>query len=245
MQHATTRFVILTLMALAGGCAPVTQSTAPDARPGEPVAATGGLRDRQPPAAAERFSVVSAASELRVLTFRDGPMARFGHNHVIRSTAISGSIWLADPISDSIVRIVLPVDSLSVDEQALRDEEGEGFESTPDEKARSGTRANMLGAALLNQAEHAFVRATCATDALADGQWPQQITCEVGIAGSDVSLTLPMALQIDDNQLIAEGEATVTHEQLGLTPFSAAGGAISVAEGMTLRYRIVGQKLSN
>lgn len=247
MRHTdfVTRLSALSCCLILSACAPVTQSTAPAAQTQETVDAEQSIRDRQPPDDAQRYSIVAANSELRVLAFRDGPMARFGHNHVIRSGALSGSVWIAPDITDSLVRMVLPVDSLLVDEDIYRAEEGEEFAAPVDDKARAGTRKNMLSESLLNATEHAFVRATCAT---ADARILSQagtITCEVTIAGSTVSLIMPLRLNVNGTQLVAEGEATVGHEQLGLTPFSAAGGAISVADGLTLRYRIVAQRLSN
>ncbi|MEO0576002.1 MAG: hypothetical protein AAF004_11100 [Pseudomonadota bacterium] len=247
MKYSARLWQPLTLIcfALLGACTPVTQSTAPAAQTQDMVTPAENLRDRQPPTDAQRFSIVAANSELRVLAFRDGPMARFGHNHVIRSGALSGSVWVAPNVTDSLVRMVLPVDSLMVDEEAFRAEEGEEFSAPVDDKARAGTRKNMLSDKLLNAAEHAFVRATCATSDALILTRPGTIACDIMIAGNTITVIMPLTLSIDGTQLEAIGEATVRHEQLGLTPFSAAGGAISVADGLTLRYKILAQRLSN
>ncbi|MEM9173057.1 MAG: hypothetical protein AAGA84_10165 [Pseudomonadota bacterium] len=240
LRHPQTTVVGLVCLIISA-CAPVTQSTAPSAQDGTQIPVDNPIRDRQPPANAVRFSIVSANSEMRILTFRDGPMARFGHNHVILSRSLSGSIWQTESLDDSLVRIVLPVNTLSVDEPAERAAEGDAFSSVVDEEARDATRANMLGESLLNAQSHAFVRATCSN---LTGFNNATIDCAIDIAGSVVTLTLPIDVTIEGNQLVATGEATVTHEQLGLTPYSAAGGAIRVADGMTLRYSIKAQRLS-
>ncbi|MEM7611288.1 MAG: hypothetical protein AAF270_06405 [Pseudomonadota bacterium] len=223
-------------LALIAGCASVGESTAPVVGGSE----TDNLRDRQPAPGSHRYQIVSGESEIRVLTFRDGPMARFGHNHVVNSTRISGSVWLGDDLSAALTRIVVPTDSLSVDDPALRAEEGEQFADPIPEDAIAGTRANMLGDALLNAAQFNFIRVTCA-----DYQSQFELmSCEIDLAGVTTTLKMPVDVQIDDNQIRATGEVTVSHEQLGLTPFSAAGGAIRVADGMTLRYNILAQRLS-
>ncbi|MEL7024914.1 MAG: hypothetical protein AAGL69_14335 [Pseudomonadota bacterium] len=222
------------------GCAPVTQSTAPVIESG-----SGDVQvvvESGPAEGSERFAIVPASSRITVLTFRSGPMARLGHNHVITSSALTGSVWVAPSLEETLARIVLPVESLTVDDAAARAEEGEEFAAPVPEKDAVATRNNMLGEDLLNAGSHAFVRATCgALDFESD---PSTALCDVSIAGVTVALRMPISFQQDDNQLTVRGEATITHEQLGLTPFSAAGGAVRVADGMTIRYEINAQRLS-
>ncbi|MEL7310047.1 MAG: hypothetical protein AAFN07_00930 [Pseudomonadota bacterium] len=234
-----TLLASLLIVALAG-CAPVTQSTAPVIESGsgeEKVVVELG-----PAEGSERFAIVPANSRITVLTFRSGPMARLGHNHVITSSGLTGTVWVAPELEQTLARVVLPVDSLVVDDEAARSKEGEEFSAPVPEKDRIATRSNMLGEALLNESSHSFVRATCgALDLESD---PTTALCDVSIAGKTLALRMPIVFQQDDNQLSVSGEFTVTHEQLGLTPFSAAGGAVRVADGMTLRYEINAQRLS-
>ena len=222
-------------------CTPVTQSTAPSAEDRRDSVEETSVRDRQPPADAVRYTIVSANSEIRVLTFRAGTMARLGHNHVILSRALSGSVWRGDSLTASVARVVMKVDSLEVDEPAARAQEGDEFARPIDDDARAATRANMLGPDLLNVEQHAFVRATCSN---LTGTEDATIDCAIEVAGGVANLVLPVSVSFADNQLTASGEVTIAHDQLGLTPFSAAAGAVRVADGMTLRYRIVAQRLS-
>ncbi|MEL7296792.1 MAG: YceI family protein [Pseudomonadota bacterium] len=225
------------LLALSA-CAGVQRATAPDASvidevPGEVPSA--------PAPDAIRFNVMPAQSTLRILTYRAGPMARFGHNHVIAARSFSGTVWLADPIAQSFVELNIPVSEFVVDNDEDRATLGEGFEKPVPDSARAGTRDNMLSSDLLNAEQYPFVRVRC-------GQLQQlgagTLNCAVSVAGSDVSLAIPVTVAIDEYVLTATGKATLTHEQLGLTPFSAAGGAISVADGMTLAFDLVAQQLS-
>src|SRR5260370_42589199 len=49
-----------------------------------------GEEPTRPPAGAAAYSIDSAQSELRLLVYRAGPMARLAHNHVILNRAIAG-----------------------------------------------------------------------------------------------------------------------------------------------------------
>jgi hypothetical protein len=64
-------------------------------------------------------------------------MARLGHNHVIRSRDLAGDILIGDQGEEPRVSLVLAVASFSVDDTALRAEEGEDFTGAVDEEMNS------------------------------------------------------------------------------------------------------------
>ncbi|MEO0346287.1 MAG: YceI family protein [Pseudomonadota bacterium] len=230
----------LVTLAFLAGCAAVGESTAPPATATE-VAPDVTLRTREPAADAVRFTVVSASSQIRLLTFREGPMARLGHNHVITTTALTGTAWLTDDVGEALVRIVVPANGLAVDDADARAEEGEGFAESVPEDDITATRDNMLGDALLRATDYPFIRATCGDyTAVA-----QTIDCELEVAGNTAMVTMPVEIVREERVVTARGEVTLTHTQLGLEPYSAAGGAIRVADGITLRFTIVAQRLSD
>lgn len=241
MRRLTAELAAATALVLVAGCAGVGESTAPPATTTTTTTAVESLRSREPAPDAVRFTIVSARSQIRLLTFREGPMARLGHNHVITTTSLTGTAWLTDDLADALVRIVVPVSGLVVDDPSARALEGEEFAAAVPEDDVAATRENMLGERLLDADNYPFVRATCGDYASGSGT----IDCEIEIAGSPAMLTLPVDVAREDRVVTARGEVTVTHEQLGLTPYSAAGGAIRVADGITLRFEIVAQRLSD
>ena len=240
MRRLTAELAATSALVLLAGCAAVGESTAPPATTttSTPVET---LRSREPAPDAIRFTIVSAQSQIRLLTFREGAMARLGHNHVITTAALTGTAWLTDDLGDALVRIVVPASGLVVDDPAARALEGEGFAEPVPEDDVAATRENMLGERLLNAEVYPFVRATCGDFAASS----ETIDCEIEIAGSPAMLTLPVEIELEDRVVTARGEVTITHEQLGLTPYSAAGGAIRVADGITLRFEVVAQRLSD
>lgn len=190
------------------------------------------------PAAARRFVVQPGESELLILVYREGRLARLGHNHVISSTQLDGVVYLAPDLLNSAVELRLPVATLEVDRPANRARAGDEFpgEIAPD--AIAGTRDNMLGSAQLD-AE----------------RWPELLLVSRGITGAEpqlkleldmalknqvTAITVPVRLRREgDARLIAEGEFSVLQTDLGLQPFSALLGALRVRDQLDIRFRIV------
>ena len=189
------------------------------------------------PAGYTRYRVVPAESEVRVLVYRDGAMARLGHNHVLRSRDLAGDILIGDQGDEPRVSLVLPVASFSVDETALRAEEGEDFPGAVDEAAISGTKNNMLSEPLLDAAHFSAIRLMSRK---VGGTAPDYtMTVAVEVKGQMHDLQVPVRVERGPKELRATGAFTVTHEQLGLTPFTVMGGLLSVKDEIKLRFRIV------
>jgi hypothetical protein len=222
------------LLLLQTGCSPVRETSPPG-----PATETGA----RPPVSLEaptgytRYRVVTGESEVRVLVYRDGPMARLGHNHVIRSLDLTGDILIGDQADEPRFSLVLPVASFSVDDTALRLEEGADFPGAVDEEAISGTRSNMLSEALLDGTRYHEIRIVSRK---VTGTAPDYIvTVAVEVKGQMHDLQVPVRVERTAQELRATGAFTVTHEQLGLTPFTVMGGLLSVKDEIKLRFRIV------
>ena len=103
-------------------------------------------------ARAAAYRIDTAASELRVLVYRSGPMARFGHNHVLVNRSLVGTAQWAGAENASF-SLVVPAAGFVVDDTQSRHEEGVDFPGEISEDAKAGTLRNMLSAALLDAAE--------------------------------------------------------------------------------------------
>lgn len=201
----------------------------PAGEPGEvpPTAAAGRL--------VGAYEVV--ASDLAVRVYRDGPLAHLGHNHVIASTAVTGRIALRDPLEASSFSLVLPLDSLVVDDAARRAAAGPDFPDNLTAADKEGTRRNLLGPALFDAARFPVLRLDSVAIAAAGGGY--LVTARVDVAGAQRQLQLPANVERQEADLVIRGEFTLTHAELGLTPFSAALGALRVREDMDVTYRLV------
>ncbi len=191
------------------------------------------------------FDVVPGASRLVVLVYRAGPLAALGHNHVIACRCLTGAVYLPrDPLRAGFV-VRVAVGQLTVDDPALRAaEHSADFPAGVPQSARDGTRHNMLGAALLNGA--AYPDITLISDGLRpspDGKGGDIIAhVLVRIVGGAHGVTVPMHYRIRGDEIVATGEFPLRQTDLGLVPFSALGGALSVRDGMTVRLRLTARR---
>jgi hypothetical protein len=188
------------------------------------------------------FQIESDASWLRVLTYPDGPLRRFGHHHVVSHHGISGTVLVAPDPLDSRISLELSVAGLVVDDPELRGLEGEDFEREISQKDIDGTRANMLGEKLLFVEQFPSIRIQSAAieGSLADAT----IVASVSVKGLAQTVRFPASIELTDDAFIARGELEITHGDLGLTPFTAAGGALSVRDLMIFKYEIAGSRVT-
>lgn len=194
-----------------------------------------------PAAAAQDYRVDTARSLLQILVYRGGKLAALGHNHVVASHDLTGSVMRADPLAGTRFDLRLPVASLTVDEPELRRQAGADFQTEVPQSARDGTRRNLLSGAVLDAENFAEIRlrAVDAVD-LQNGRF--DVGVDVEIKGQTRRLRVPVQLQVAANELTATGELAVLQSDLGLTPFTALLGALIVENQMLVRFRIVAQR---
>jgi hypothetical protein len=197
-----------------------------------------GVHQSRPPAGAAAYSIDSAQSELRLLVYRAGPMARLGHNHVILNRAMGGWVDAAARPESASFSLYLPVADFIVDDARARSEEGPDFSAEVPEDARSGTRRNMLSAALLDAERFPVITLTSVGIAPApEGNLVATLT--IGVAGHESVLAVPFAVEISADRISAVGSAVVRQSDLGLTPFSVMLGALQVQDDITVKFRFV------
>lgn len=203
-----------------------------------PTAATAGL-----PALAGDvpYDVDGAASEVLLFLGRDGPMAALGHSHVIAVRGLQGRVLWQDDVARSRFALEFAASGLSVDEPALRQQAGGEFAGELDQAARDGTRANMLGAQVLQAAEFPVIRLRSSRVERLDAG-TLRVQTAMTIRGRESTIPVPVRWQRNGAELVASGEFAVLQTALGLTPHSAALGALRVADEMKIRFRIVARR---
>src|SRR6266702_6616566 len=143
---------IVVLISLAG-CP--TRPHGPEAPPATAVGVSppppGSLQPRHE---GRPYDVEPRESLLTILAFRGGALAKAGHNHVIASHDMSGTLYVPDDQSRSTFEVRVPVAQLTIDEPELRGKEGPDFPTEVPDSAKEGTRRNMLSEALLNGAQY-------------------------------------------------------------------------------------------
>ena len=192
----------------------------------------------QEPTTNKEFRVASDASWLRVLAYPDGPLRRFGHHHVISHHSISGIVTVAPNPLESTIILELTVADLKVDDPALRGLEGEDFDEEILQKDIDGTEANMFGEKLLYAEQFPTIQIHSKEIV---GSLPDvNIVTTVIVIGTEHTVKFPVSIELTDDSFVASGQLEITHGELGLSPFTAAGGALSVRDFLVLKYEISG-----
>jgi len=230
-----TAIAVLLLLAMAG-CAPTVAPPTP--RPPPPSLSESDYR-----AALARgeavYRIDPAQSLIVIRAYRGGSLARFGHDHVIASRDAHGFALLARHPAASRADIYVPLDSLSVDEPALRAEAG--LDTTPSASAIEGTRQNMLEKVL--QVDR-FPYVVLRIDGLG-GELPQvKLAAKFTLHGVTRRLGIPAKIELDGPNLRVSGELFLRHTDYDLTPFSVLGGALRVENRLDLRFRLIGKPWS-
>ena len=201
--------------------------------PQSPIQPSLSLQALPPPGT---YEIDSRNSELRILVYRAGPMASLGHNHVMVNRAMTGFVQIGNDIAESSFSLSVPVEDFEVDEPKARLEEGSDFLGDIPEDARSGTRRNMLSAAMLNAAEFPLITVTGVT--LTGTPSALSADLAISVAGHSAGISAPCTLQGDAHQLTATGSMELRQTAIGLTPYSLLHGALQVQDVMRLKFSI-------
>jgi polyisoprenoid-binding protein YceI len=188
------------------------------------------------PAGAHAYKVTAEQSLLQILVYRGGAMARLGHNHVIASHQLAGSVYATSDLTQSRFDITVPVNELSVDEPAMREQAGADFPPGVPQSARDGTRSNLLSEALLDGAKFPAIRLR-ATEVVAAGD-VFDVDVEITLKDQVRHVRVPMQVRRADGAITASGEFPLKQSELGLKPFSAAMGALLVVDEMRVRFDV-------
>jgi polyisoprenoid-binding protein YceI len=188
------------------------------------------------PAGAHEYQVVAEESLLQILVYRGGAMARLGHNHVIASHQLAGKVFVTDDAAQTRFDIQIPVNELTIDEPAMREQAGADFPPGVPQSARDGTRKNMLSEALLDGEKYPTIRLR-AIDVVAAGEG-FDVGVEITIKDQVRNVRVPVTLKRKEGALIASGEFPLKQSDLGFKPFSIAMGALVVIDEMRIRFEV-------
>lgn len=188
---------------------------------------------------AARYAVDANASEIRLLMFRDGPLARFGHNHVIVGR-IQGEIRAGDSAAASGFGLEVPVESFAVDPPEARGEEGEAFAAPVPEPARRDTRENILGSRMLDAANHPLVRIE--SIALVGPDWAPTVVARLTLRGAARDLRFDASVFRRDDVLTVGASFWIDQSALGIEPFTTPDGGLRVRDAIFVRVRVVARR---
>lgn len=187
-----------------------------------------------------RYEILPDLTDIRFLVFRAGPLARFGHNHVVQAKNVRGEIYLAPDIHRSSFFIEIPVKDFQVDAEQARLDEGEGFFTQPDEDAITGTARNMLSENVLDAARYPMIEIKSL--ALTGPAWGMDITMRIKMHAMARDIVVPSAIENTNDRLVVTAFFSINQTDFGITPMSVLGGGLQVQDAIKVRMRIVAGK---
>lgn len=212
--------------------------------------ACGAPKSRQPPEhgaippqaprGADVYHIDSPRSELRLLVYRAGALARLGHNHVIYTHGVTGWVRYAGNPTAASFSLSAAVADFVIDDAVMRGAEGTDFSEPVSDDDKAGTRRNMLSAAFLDGDRFPLITLTSTLVARTASGLTATVT--IRVAGHESSLTVPFTLDTEDGRLTGTGTAVLRQTTLGLKPYSVMLGALQVQDELTVKFKIVAAK---
>lgn len=185
---------------------------------------------------APAWHVDPSRSEIRVLVYRGGPLARFGHNHVLTG-APEGIIHVGDTSERSGFRLQMNVTEMSVDAPAARMNEGEAFTADVSDEARRGTRRNMLGPEVLDAENFPLIELQ--SIALHGPRWNPDVRARLILRGVARDIEFPAAVFLTDDRLNVIASFRIRTSDFGIAPFSVLGGGLQVQDEFRIRVNLI------
>jgi polyisoprenoid-binding protein YceI len=185
-----------------------------------------------------RFRVEPASSRALILVRRDGPLARFGHDHALVARPASGFvIWSEQNPADGRAAFTIDVASLDVDPADARADLE--LDTTPAEDAIEATRTNLLSYVL--QADswpHVEVGVR-----FLDGSLPDiRARASLVINGIPGIVDVPVKVHVSGDALSASGAFKISQKAWGIEPFAVLGGGLRVADVVEIRFELAAQR---
>lgn len=224
------RITLFVCVIAAAGCAP-----APGAKPGTGVPELAPLPPLPAPGSVH-YRVDPVRSDVRILVYRGGPLAKVGHNHVVRVHDLRGDIYLAEPMQLSGFRLSFPVAAMEVDPPAARAEAGGDFATALSPEAVAATYTNMIGAAVLDAAR--FPDVTLRSVAVRDTGRSLDLAVRITLHGVSRDQAIPVQMEEVADGVVITGEFTLLTSDFSMTPFSVLGGGLQVLDEVKIQFRI-------
>lgn len=202
-------------------------------------APTGELRS-SPASGSVHYAVDPQRSEVEFFVYKAGSLAAFGHNHTVEARQFSGDVYLAPAFKDSMFSLKLPVKSFEVDRPEARAAAGADFTSKPSASDIQGTTAHMLGADSLDADKYPDV--SIQSVAISGDEKQAEMTVRITLHGTARDLKAPVSLSREGDDLTASGSFELRQSEFGITPFSAVGGALQVADTLKVTFKILAHK---
>ena len=175
------------------------------------------------PRAADTSSPKSIDTERSVLTvrvYKAGMFSAFGHEHEIRAPIQKGAFDEDKATVDFVV-----------DSRTLR-----VLDSGLSDKDRAEIQATMLGPKVLDSDKFPEIRfRSTEVTRVSEGKW--MVHGDLALHGK----TRPVQIDVERQAGRYRGSARLRQKEFGITPVTAAGGAVKVKDEVRVEFEVVGK----
>jgi polyisoprenoid-binding protein YceI len=200
-------------------------------------AAPAGELRKEPAAGSVHYAVDAPHSEVEFLVYKAGSLAAFGHNHTVEAREFSGEVYLAPQFKDSMFALKLPVKDFEVDRAEARAAAGEDFKSKPSANDIKGTTEHMLGPDGLDAEKYPDVAIQSVS--IAGQEDKAEMTVRITLHGTARDVKVPVAVSHEGDDLTAAGDFELRQSEFGMSPYSALGGALQVADAFKVHFMVL------
>lgn len=184
------------------------------------------------------YRIDPGTSGVLVYVYREGPLAKLGHDHVAASHEVRGYALLPGSLADSRADIYFSVATMTMDEPSLRRDAGFNTEISADDIEI--TRRRMLRV-VLEAEKYPFVQIHATTTPTGDHETRLKVV--LTLHGVTSALTIPVRFASDPKTFSVFGEANIRQSDFGITPFSIFGGALAVSDQLHVIFSIRGSRV--
>jgi hypothetical protein len=225
--------LLLLLSALLCACQPQPQPAGTNATAAAPSEWPGFDYADSDTASGTVFVLDPWATRIDVVVRRDGPLARFGHDHVVTVGEPDGFLLFDDTGPDSRAALRFRLDNLLVDSAEARARHE--LDTDPDAADVEGTRENLLEH-VLDARQWPWATLGLTGFERQEDHYSAMLT--VAISGSAYTGRQPFRLHRAGERVRVEGFFILRQTELGIEPFSALGGGLRVADPLEIHFRI-------
>jgi YceI-like protein len=194
---------------------------------------------REAPAGEPVYRIDPGTSRILIYVYREGSLARIGHDHVVASHEVRGYALIPDSLNGARTDFYFRAATLTVDETELRS--NAGFTTELSAEDVENTRQRMLRA-VLDAEQYPFVQIHAIP---ASGKPPDLVlSVEVTLHGVTRALQMPVKLAVNRGRFSVQGEADIRQSDFGITPFSVFGGALAVKDELHIIFDVQGVRVS-
>lgn len=194
-------------------------------------------------AGARIYTLDPEASQVHILVYRGGTLARLGHNHVLSSKSVHGKAWVHQDFARSGFEVTLPVVTLIIDDPAARALHGEPFAAEVAQKDIEGTRRNLMRPEVLDGEQFGEIKLR-ASHVSGTFEAPR-VSAQITIKDVTREVQIPLALDLRETKLSASGAFDLLQSDFGIKPFSVALGALQVQDKIHVTYRLIATRASS